>query len=359
MNLTDLAETKLLNVLLGATAWSTKPTTLYIGLLTSSTEIAAPSDTSAGTELSGGGYARVEKAVGTTHWEQSASLGNPVTNKTTIVFPTPTAVWGSATHWGIYDAASGGNLILWGALPSPLTIGIGQSVSWAVGGFSFNITSALGDWMTQALLNYLFCGVALPTIANHHYALATGSSQSSISGEPTIGTTGYARKKMDNLTSVYPAAVDGAKSNGALIQFEAVDIAVWNVGGFSRAAILSAGGIAIAASSITNATPELLVTTGSAHRFITGDIVRVSNSGGALPTGLAVNTDYYVDLVSSTTFSLRKVSDNSVVAFTDAGTGTHTFTPQMLWHWALDAVVSPGVGDQPQFSAGQLEFTLD
>lgn len=358
MNLTDLAETKLLNVLLGATAWSTKPTTLYIGLLTSSTEIAAPSDTSAGTELSGGGYARVEKAVGTTHWEQSASLGNPVTNKTTIVFPTPTAVWGSATHWGIYDAASGGNLILWGALPSPLTIGIGQSVSWAVGGFSFNITSALGDWMTQALLNYLFCGVPLPTIANHHYALATGSSQSSISGEPVIGTNGYARKKMDNLTSVYPAAVDGLKSNGALIQFPAVATAVWNTGGFSRAAILSAGGIAINSSSITNST-GLLVTTSSNHGFITGDIVRVSNSGGGLPTGLAVNTDYYVERVSDTTFRLRLTAGGSAIAYTDAGTGTHTFTPLMLWHWSLDAVVSPGVGDQPQFSAGQLEFTLD
>lgn len=56
--------------------------------------------------------------------------------------------------------------------------------------------------------------------------------------------------------------------------------------------------------------------------------VRFTNSGGALPTGLAVDTDYWLVRVSSTTArvatSLTNAIDGTVVAYTDAGTGTHT-----------------------------------
>lgn len=60
--------------------------------------------------------------------------------------------------------------------------------------------------------------------------------------------------------------------------------------------------------------------------------VRVTNSGGALPTGLAIDTDYWLVRVSATTAriatSLANAIAGTVISYTDAGTGTHTFRIQ-------------------------------
>lgn len=58
--------------------------------------------------------------------------------------------------------------------------------------------------------------------------------------------------------------------------------------------------------------------------------VRFTNSGGALPTGLTAGTDYWLVRVSATTArvatSFANAIAGTVVAYTDAGTGTHTLT---------------------------------
>jgi hypothetical protein len=60
--------------------------------------------------------------------------------------------------------------------------------------------------------------------------------------------------------------------------------------------------------------------------------VRFTNSGGALPTGLTAGVDYYLVRVSATTARVATTLANAiagtVIAFTDAGTGTHTLTIQ-------------------------------
>jgi len=57
--------------------------------------------------------------------------------------------------------------------------------------------------------------------------------------------------------------------------------------------------------------------------------VRFSNSGGALPTGLSAGTDYWTVRVSATTSRIATSFANAiagtVIAFTDAGTGTNSF----------------------------------
>jgi len=65
------------------------------------------------------------------------------------------------------------------------------------------------------------------------------------------------------------------------------------------------------------------------HGFTTGDgPVRVSNSGGALPTGLAVDTDYWLINVTANTFSFATSKANALaltaVALSTDGTGTQT-----------------------------------
>lgn len=94
-----------------------------VGLLT-----AAPSDSAAGTEVTGGGYAR-----------QAVTFGAPtqvgedavVSNTGTVTFTrTGTAV--NAVAVGIYDAATAGNLIAWQTL-TPAALGDGERIEIGAG----------------------------------------------------------------------------------------------------------------------------------------------------------------------------------------------------------------------------------
>lgn len=107
----DYLEAKLLDHVFGATAYSA-PGTLYFALFS-----AAPSDSGGGTELSGNAYARVAVTNNTTNLTNATGT-SPTTKKngTVITWPTATpADWAAAGFWGIFDAASSGNLIAWGA----------------------------------------------------------------------------------------------------------------------------------------------------------------------------------------------------------------------------------------------------
>lgn len=115
---------------------------LYIGLLT-----AAPSDSGGGTEVSGNNYARVKAASGAsqalTDWKStqndnlaSTGTGGNTTNTNAVNFPTPSAGWGTVTHFGIYDAASGGNLLIHGDLSVAKTINQDDVVSFPAGSLS-------------------------------------------------------------------------------------------------------------------------------------------------------------------------------------------------------------------------------
>lgn len=92
----------------------TLPTNYYIGLSTSTPTTSGTNVT----EPSGGSYARVDV---------TSYLGTPssgvITNTSNISFPDSTASWGTVTHYVIYDALTGGNLLMFNALSSPMTIG--------------------------------------------------------------------------------------------------------------------------------------------------------------------------------------------------------------------------------------------
>jgi hypothetical protein len=71
--------------------------------------------------------------------------------------------------------------------------------------------------------------------------------------------------------------------------------------------------------------------TSANHGLITGDFVTVSNSGGALPTGLVANTVYSVLVLTDSTFQLNDTSGNLVLISTN-GTGTQTWTRRGTTH---------------------------
>lgn len=74
------------------------------------------------------------------------------------------------------------------------------------------------------------------------------------------------------------------------------------------------------------------IITATGHPYATGDVVTLQNSGGALPTGLSVATNYYAIAVSGSTLQLSTTSGGSAVDITASGTGTSFLgeTPQPL-----------------------------
>jgi hypothetical protein len=69
--------------------------------------------------------------------------------------------------------------------------------------------------------------------------------------------------------------------------------------------------------------------TENGHSLQNGDAVRLSNSGGALPGGLALATTYYVVGRTTNTFQLAAAAGGSAIDITSAaGGGTHTLTYQ-------------------------------
>lgn len=135
--LSDYVENKLVDLVLRGQAW-TPAATLYVGLSTS-----ACSDSATGTEVSGGSYARVAIASSLANWAgtqsagsttASSGTGGQTSNNAAITFATPSAGWGTVTHWFVIDSASGaGNLYLCAPLTVSKTINIGDGVSFAAG----------------------------------------------------------------------------------------------------------------------------------------------------------------------------------------------------------------------------------
>lgn len=111
--MSNYLENSLINHVLRATALPS-PTTVYVALYTSD-----PTDADTGTEVTGGAYTR-----------QAVTFGAPsngvATNSAQVTFPVATANWGLVTHIGIRDAATVGNLIVYGPLSTSKQIDNGD-----------------------------------------------------------------------------------------------------------------------------------------------------------------------------------------------------------------------------------------
>ena len=138
----DYAENKITDALMRGQALGA-PTTWYVALFT-----AAPNDAGGGTEVSGGAYARATFAASTTNWSgtqgagtttASTGTGGLSSNNVALTFPTPTAGWGTVTHWALLDAAASGNFWLSHALDVSKTINTGDVVKFDIGTMTLTI----------------------------------------------------------------------------------------------------------------------------------------------------------------------------------------------------------------------------
>lgn len=111
----------------------TPPATYYVGL--SKTE---PKANSTGvTEPSGGNYARIAIAKGTTAF--TTSTDGLVKNKITVQSPESTSAWGNLPYYAIYDSATGGNLLYGGTLANPRNIDIEMQLLIDPNGMTFTL----------------------------------------------------------------------------------------------------------------------------------------------------------------------------------------------------------------------------
>ncbi len=151
--LTDAFENKLIDFLFrgqalglanSTAAAGTGPSNIYVGLFT-----AAPTDSTAGTEVTGGSYARVTVAATLANWAgtqaaasttASTGTGGTTSNNNAVTFAAPTANWGTIVAAGLFDSASGGMLLALGALSVSKTVNNGDAApSFAAAQLTFQI----------------------------------------------------------------------------------------------------------------------------------------------------------------------------------------------------------------------------
>tara|TARA_Y100000401_G_C8249685_1_gene187454 strand:+ start:305 stop:691 length:387 start_codon:yes stop_codon:yes gene_type:complete len=125
--MSDFLELKVLDHVLGTTAY-TQPTSVFIGLSTGTF-----ADDNSGTEITGNGYARQAVTF-------AAASGGTASSNATVTFPTATGTWGNIQFFGIFDAASSGNLLLHGALSSSKNITTGDVIRINSGDVTVNAT---------------------------------------------------------------------------------------------------------------------------------------------------------------------------------------------------------------------------
>lgn len=127
--MSDYLESAIINHLFRGSAFSA-PTTLYVALYTTD-----PTDAGGGVEVSGGSYARVAVTCNTTNWSAPGTSGT-TSNSNAITFPAATANWGTIGAMAFFDAASGGNMLVWLDISPGVAVNSGQTASFAAGALS-------------------------------------------------------------------------------------------------------------------------------------------------------------------------------------------------------------------------------
>jgi hypothetical protein len=116
-------ENKIMDYIFGKGSYT--PPTIYVGLST-----ADPLDDASGlAEPSGNGYVRVE----TESDDWSAASAGSIDNTNEFIFPEATGDWGTITHFALFDAATGGDMLCHGALSQSRAIASGDKARFAAG----------------------------------------------------------------------------------------------------------------------------------------------------------------------------------------------------------------------------------
>lgn len=98
-------------------------TTVYVSLHT------ADPGTTGANEISGNAYAR----QGPVAFTNAGNEPTIASNSAIVTYPAATAAWGTITHFGDWDAATGGNFRGSGAVATPKAVNSGDTARFAAG----------------------------------------------------------------------------------------------------------------------------------------------------------------------------------------------------------------------------------
>jgi hypothetical protein len=119
------------------TTFPAVPANAYFALFTT-----APINATDGAavEVSGNNYSRKAIAPSSSLWA-NASGAAPATSVTAenVVFATPSGTWGTVVGWAIYDAATSGHMLAYGAFTGT-AVGLNDTVEFLSGNLTLSIS---------------------------------------------------------------------------------------------------------------------------------------------------------------------------------------------------------------------------
>lgn len=203
----DYLENEILDHILKVGIFPVVPLNIYVALST-----ADPLDDGSGvTEPSGGGYARVLCNT----W--AAAAIRVTSNTNTIQFAQATADWGNITHFALFDAITGGNMLAHGSLTTPRYISAGQTYSVAAGGLTISFEDGgVSDYLANALLDHIFKVSPYSPPANIYVAVSIATITDAMDGDSLSEPGGNYVRVTHN---TWNAAVTGASDNNGAITF--------------------------------------------------------------------------------------------------------------------------------------------
>ena len=119
-SLTNYTQNKIIDWLFRGQVFA-PPATLYFALVTTASSAAAN-----GTEVAGNNYARVAVASSLANWAGTQGAGTTAassgtsgatSNNGVLLWPTPSASWGTIVGVEVWDAATAGNYLMFAPLP--------------------------------------------------------------------------------------------------------------------------------------------------------------------------------------------------------------------------------------------------
>jgi hypothetical protein len=238
------------------------PANLYVGLST-----ADPLDDASGNaEPGAGAYARVLCNT----WDSAAtSTGAARTaNAAEIAFPEATASWGTVTHWTIWDASSGGNMLWHGTLDTSRAVGTGDVPTFGIGDLDLSISGKFSDAVHEDMLDHVMKVLAMSVPTNIYIGLSTADPAANGGSIAEPVGNGYARKACNTWNAASNSGGVGVTANTSAVDFDEASGSWGTITWFSLHSAAS-GGTYYGRGQLTS---SRLVNTGDIPRFKAGEI---------------------------------------------------------------------------------------
>jgi hypothetical protein len=128
----DFLENELLDHVLDNAAY-TSPTNVYLALFTADTGLETNSPSAEAQTPGVDGYSRVTLSFA------AAAGGSSATDAAATVGPCTNSNWGTITHIAVMDAATGGNVLFYGAVTTSKTIEVGDTFQISSGNLTVTL----------------------------------------------------------------------------------------------------------------------------------------------------------------------------------------------------------------------------